>query len=53
MPAPRPAGERVQTWLQPELAEKLRRRAAAERRSVSSAIRNAVEDELRRKGRRR
>ena len=45
-PPVRPAGERIQTWLQPELAAELRKRAAAERRSISSTVRIAVEDRL-------
>ena len=49
----RPAGEKIQAWLPVELADRLRKQAEAERRSVSSAVRNAVEDQLGRKGTRR
>ena len=41
-------GTRVQTWLPISLAEQLKAQADLERRSVSSAIRNLIEDELRR-----
>ena len=41
-------GTRVQTWLPISLAEQLKAQADLERRSISSAIRIAVEDQLRR-----
>jgi hypothetical protein len=37
----------VQSWVSPRLAAELKRRAEAERRSVSSTIRIALEDRLR------
>lgn len=42
-------GERVQAWVPTDLAAELRKHAAAERRSISSAIRNALEDTLSRR----
>jgi hypothetical protein len=39
-------GRVVQTWLPHPLDQELRRHAKAERRSLSSAIRIAVEDKL-------
>ena len=51
--AMKPTGTRVQTWLPISLAEQLKAQADLERRSVSSAIRNLIEDELRRDERRR
>jgi Ribbon-helix-helix protein, copG family len=41
-----PTHERLQAWVPVELAEELRKHAAEERRSISSAIRNAIEDQL-------
>jgi hypothetical protein len=43
-----PTGEVVQSWVPPELARQLKRQAQRERRSVSSAIRIAIEDQRRR-----
>ena len=43
-------GTVVQSWVPRELAAELKRRAEAERRSVSSVIRIAVEERLREKG---
>jgi len=37
----------VASWVPRSLADEIRRMAEAERRSVSSVIRNAVEDKLR------
>jgi hypothetical protein len=42
------SGTIIQSWVPAALAVELKRRAAAERRSVSSVIRIAVEDQLRR-----
>jgi hypothetical protein len=41
------AGSVLQTWLPHPLDQQLRRHAEAERRSLSSTIRLAVEDQLR------
>lgn len=46
------SGTRVQTWLPIPLVEQLKAQAELERRSVSSVVRLAVEDQLRRDGRR-
>jgi hypothetical protein len=40
-------GERIQAWVPASLAAELKRHAAEERRSVSAAIRIALEDRLR------
>jgi hypothetical protein len=40
------SGQQVQTWLNPQLAEAVRREAALERRSVSGLIRLLIEDRL-------
>ncbi len=48
--APVQSPMRVQAWIPPELAEQLRRRVAEERRSISSVVRNALEDSLRERG---
>jgi hypothetical protein len=45
-------GVNVQSWLPPHLAEQLKAQAELERRSVSAVIRLALEDQLRRDGRR-
>jgi hypothetical protein len=45
-------GVNVQSWLPPDLAEQLKAQAELERRSVSAVIRLALEDQLRRDGRR-
>jgi hypothetical protein len=50
--ATKSTGTRVQTWLPQSLAEQLRAQAELERRSVSAVIRLALEDQLRREGRR-
>jgi Ribbon-helix-helix protein, copG family len=50
--ATKSSGTRVQTWLPISLAEQLKAQADLERRSVSAVIRLAVEDQLRRDGRR-
>jgi predicted transcriptional regulator len=42
-------GVAIQTWLPHPVARQLKELAQAERRSMSSAIRNAVEDSLRHK----
>jgi CopG-like RHH_1 or ribbon-helix-helix domain, RHH_5 len=42
--ATKPTGARIQTWLPADLAHELKEHAERERRSVSSVIRNAVED---------
>jgi len=42
----KPTGTRIQTWVPLDLAAELRQHAERERRSVSSVIRNAVEDTL-------
>lgn len=42
----------VQSWVPPELAEQLKAEADLQRRSVSAVIRIAVEDQLRKEGRR-
>ena len=46
--ATKPTGTRIQTWLPISLAEQLKAQADLERRSVSSAIRNLIEDAVRR-----
>jgi hypothetical protein len=46
------SGTRVQTWLPIPLVEQLKAQADLERRSVSAVIRLAVEDQLRKDGRR-
>ena len=40
------SGEIVQAWVPVELADRLRRQAEVERRSVSSTIKNAIQDQL-------
>ena len=50
--AEKSSGTRVQTWLPLSLAEQVRAQADLERRSVSALIRLAVEDQLRKEGRR-
>ena len=45
--ATKDTGKRVQAWISPSLAARLREQAAAERRSVSATIRLAVEDRVR------
>ena len=45
--ADHPTGRRVQAWLPYPLDEELRQYAKAERRSLSSTVRIAVEDKLR------
>ena len=42
----------VQSVLPPALAERLKAQAELERRSISAVVRNAVEDQLRRDGKR-
>ena len=42
-------GVRLQSWMPPVLAAEVRQHADSERRSVSSLIRIAVEDQLREK----
>jgi predicted transcriptional regulator len=45
-------GEVVQAWVSPDLARELKQLAEQERRSVSAVIRLALEDQLRKEGRR-
>jgi hypothetical protein len=40
-------GVNVQTWLSPELADRLKAQAEEERRSLSQTVRNTLEDALR------
>jgi predicted transcriptional regulator len=50
--SPTSTGEVLQAWVSPELARELKQLAEQERRSVSAVIRLALEDQLRRDGRR-
>ena len=45
--ATKSTGVVIQSWVTPQLAAELKRYAEAERRSVSAAIRIALEDRLR------
>jgi hypothetical protein len=40
------SGEIIAAWVPPSLAAKLKRNAQDERRSLSSVVRNALEDQL-------
>jgi hypothetical protein len=51
--ATKETGQRVQAWISPDEARQVKAQADAERRSVSSWLRLAIEDQLRAKGRRR
>jgi hypothetical protein len=50
--ASRDTGKIVQAWVSPQLEAALKQTAERERRSVSAVVRNAVEDAVRRPGRR-
>jgi hypothetical protein len=50
--ASRDTGKIVQAWVSPQLQAALKQTAERERRSVSAVVRNAVEDAVRRPGRR-
>lgn len=45
-PARSPAGQVIQTWLSPALAEQLKAQADLEHRTVSATVRLAIEDRL-------